>query len=191
MFDRSAVIASACGALSNGDLDRAAEIIRIEYPSTPVQSAARRITKLEAMRVFMRDGFVDRYSGRRLVFPGALRLLSYRMPAEFPFHKNWKTDKCHPAFYELCPTIDHEVPVTRGGVDAHCNWVTTSMSRNLAKSNFLLSEIGWIKHDAIDRWDGLTSWFLAEFVPESDQYWGSYMKQWKSAAELALQEVPK
>jgi hypothetical protein len=35
------------------------------------------------MAVFARDGFVDRYSGERLVFPGTLRLLAKLLPNEF------------------------------------------------------------------------------------------------------------
>jgi len=66
-------------------------------------------------RMQLWDGFIDRYSGQRLVFPGALRLLSHLLPAQFPFHTNWKTDSCHLAFYELFPTIDHVVPISRGG----------------------------------------------------------------------------
>ncbi|MFZ1427770.1 MAG: hypothetical protein WAS21_13460 [Geminicoccaceae bacterium] len=48
--------------------------------------------------MFTRDGFVDRYSGERLVFPGTLRLLAKLLPNEFPFHSNWRTDACHFAF---------------------------------------------------------------------------------------------
>jgi len=36
------------------------------------------------LRVFMRDGFIDRYSGERLVFPGIMRALSFYMPGEIP-----------------------------------------------------------------------------------------------------------
>jgi hypothetical protein len=95
------------------------------------------------MLVFARDGFIDRYSGRRLVFPGTLRLPSRILPLEFLFHNNWKTDACHFAFYELFPTIDHLVPVSRGGADNESNWVSTSMIRNAAKSNFTVEELGW------------------------------------------------
>jgi hypothetical protein len=78
---------------------------------------------------------VDRYSGLPLVFPGVLRLLSRLLPQEFPFHPNWKMAETHPAYWELFPTIDHVLPVSRGGVDSDVNWVTTSMLRNAAKAN--------------------------------------------------------
>lgn len=93
------------------------------------------------MVVFTRDGFVDRYSGDLLVFPGTLRLLAKLLPHEFPFHSNWKADACHPAFWQLFPTIDHVVPVSRGGADADSNWMSTSMLRNSAKANLTLEEL--------------------------------------------------
>jgi hypothetical protein len=110
----------------------------------------------------MRDGFVDRYSGLRLVNPGVLRLLSALLPRDFPAHPNWKMSESHVAFWELFPTIDHVVPVARGGADEPSNWVTTSMFLNSAKSNALLDEIGWTLYPAgtLESWDGLTQWLM-------------------------------
>ena len=59
------------------------------------------MSKALALRVYQRDGFVDRYSGHRLVFPAALRALSELLPNEFPHHANWRMDACHFAYYEL------------------------------------------------------------------------------------------
>ena len=95
---------------------QASTILAAEYPFTPLPNAGRNYSPGQCMAVFVRDGFIDRYSGRRLVFPGTLRLLSLLLPQEFPFHSNWKTDACHSAFWELFPTIDHVVPVSRGGL---------------------------------------------------------------------------
>jgi hypothetical protein len=38
------------------------------------------------MEVFLRDGFLDRYTGSRLIFPATLRMLSQLLPEEFPAH---------------------------------------------------------------------------------------------------------
>jgi hypothetical protein len=62
---------------------------------------------------------------------------------QFPFQTNWRTDACHFAFWELVPTLDHILPVSRGGTDDESNWATTSMLRNSAKANFTLDELGW------------------------------------------------
>jgi hypothetical protein len=92
-------IALACGALTKGDKGEAGSILSKHYPFVPLSNAGRRYSKMKLAWVFARDGFVDRYSGRRLVFPGTLRLLSKLLPEDiFPFHPRWKTDKCHFAF---------------------------------------------------------------------------------------------
>ena len=136
------------------------------------------------MRVFLRDRFVDRYSGARLVFPGTLRLLSVVMPVEFPAHPSWKMDETHLAYWELFPTIDHVVPVARGGADDETNWVTTSMVRNAAKSNWLLEELGWSIREPEQNgaWDGLVGWCL-EFVGAHPEHRSNkYIARWCRAA---------
>lgn len=82
------------------------------------------------------DGFLDRYSGTKLVHPGVLRILSVLLPEEFPFHRNWLMTQSHVAFWELFPTIDHRVPVAHGGEDTESNWVSTSMLRNSVKAHW-------------------------------------------------------
>ena len=77
------------------------------------------------------------------MFPGIMRLLSFYMPAEFPFHPNWKMTDTHIAYWELVPTVDHIIPISRGGLDRDSNLVTTSMMRNAAKANWTLEELGW------------------------------------------------
>ena len=58
-----------------------------------------------------RDGFIDRYSGQRLVFLPVLHVLSVGSSQEFPFHRNWKIEVTHPAYWELVATLDHLEPV--------------------------------------------------------------------------------
>ena len=69
-------IARICDAISGGLPDDAAVIARTEIPFKPPERAKRKITDTQSVSVFLRDGFIDRYSGQRLVFPGTLRLLS-------------------------------------------------------------------------------------------------------------------
>ena len=97
-----------------------------------------------------------------MVFPGTLRAISLLLPTEFPYQRNWRQSETHPAFWELFPTIDHVVPLARGGSDGKENVVTTSMVRNAAKANWLLRELGWSEELAPPRagWDGLLPWFL-------------------------------
>jgi hypothetical protein len=162
MNDKATVLGEVCTALSDGRADDAAAILHDRYPFVPFANAGRRYSVRQMLAVFTRDGFVDRYSGVRLVCPATLRLISRRLPEQFPFQRNWRADTCHFGYWELCPTIDHMSPVSRGGADDESNWITTSMVRNAAKSIFTLDELGWSLHPPgnIAEWDGLVGWFL-------------------------------
>jgi hypothetical protein len=156
------VIAGVCEALGRENSIAATDLLRDGYPFVSVPPAPRGYGPLEATRVFVRDGFIDRYAGTRLVFPPVLRLISLILPGEFPYHPNWKTDRTHAAFWELGATIDHVIPITRGGPDDDSNRITTSMARNSAKTNSTLEETGWRLHPPgrVAEWDGLLQWFL-------------------------------
>jgi hypothetical protein len=119
----SDVVSNVCAAVGRQDLERAQRLLQVDYPHVRPTMAGRQHSVRERTNVFVRDGFVDRYSGLRLVFPGTLRLLSLLLPDDVPFHPNWKTDACHRMFWELYPTIDHIYPVARGGPDTATNWV--------------------------------------------------------------------
>jgi hypothetical protein len=181
------ILAAACVALSEGRRDVAVDTIRTRYPFQPIATSQRRYSFVDVTRTCLRDGFVDRYTGRRLVFPGALRLLSHLMPLEFPFHPNWKTTACHFAYYELYPTIDHIQPVSRGGVDASLNWVVTSMLTNSAKANFTLEELGWRLRTPgeLQTWDGLLGWFERWMETADRSEPPLHLRQWAAAARHA------
>jgi hypothetical protein len=171
-----------CAALSAGQADVAGSILAERYPFVPFSNAGRHYTKRQALAIFRRDGFTDRYSGTRLLLPAALRLVSMRLGEHFPFHPNWRTDACHFAYWELCPTVDHLMPVSRGGADDETNWVTTSMVRNAAKSNFTMEELGWALHPVRNGWDGLTGWFVKEAKADPPVLATPYMREWYAAA---------
>jgi hypothetical protein len=187
MPDAPDVLLAVCGAIEDQRLDKAASMLNEHYPFVRLANAGRRYSAVQSMRVFLRDGFTDRYTGHRLVFPGTLRLISQLLPAQFPFHNNWKTDACHFGYYELFPTIDHLMPVSRGGGDCEANWVSTSMIRNAAKANFTVEELGWRLHPPgeLESWDGLTGWFLRQWPNVRDRYGSPYLRQWADAAVRA------
>jgi hypothetical protein len=95
--DKGSVVAAICSALADRSRAEAEAIIRRDYPFDPPPVTQRRFQPLEYTKVFVRDGFLDRYSGARLVFPPVLRVLSFALPTAFPYHANWKTDETHPA----------------------------------------------------------------------------------------------
>jgi hypothetical protein len=82
------VLVDVCAALSGNQPEEAAAILRERYPFVPLVKAGRRYSMGQMLRVFVRDGFVDRYSGTRLVCIAALRLISMRLPSQFPFQTN-------------------------------------------------------------------------------------------------------
>jgi hypothetical protein len=203
------VIEAVCLRLLDRDTDSAASLIErhlphdpdarlpkapgvpASSPSVPKKARAKRtFTSRIAIGLFLRDGYVDRYNGERLVFPGTLKVLSEIMPEVFPAHPNWKLTESHIGFWTLFPTIDHVVPVARGGDDDADNWATTSMATNMQKSSSTLEELGWQLHPGGDceQWDGLTGRFfeLADLYPQAVST--KYIQNWATGARAALDE---
>src|SRR5437867_2187045 len=100
-MNKTEAIAAVCHELSKGSTDLALSILNKHYPFAPQAVTKRRYNELQATRVFVRDGFIDRYSGNRLFFLPVFRVLSVALPKGFPYHANWKTDETHPAYWEL------------------------------------------------------------------------------------------
>jgi hypothetical protein len=82
--EKSIAIAEVCTVLKRGARNQAVNLLK--------SITKRNYGPFESTRVFVRDGFMDRYTGERLVFPQVLRTLSAELPGEFPYHPNWKTD---------------------------------------------------------------------------------------------------
>jgi len=180
------VIQQTCNALLQDKINDARDILRLNYEFVSQHARLRRYSELQKTRIFARDGFIDRYSGKHLVFIGILRVLSALLPDGFPYHPNWKLENCHRGYYELAPTLDHLVPITRGGKDEEQNWVTTSMLHNAVKGNWTLEELGWslLPPGKLSEWDGLLQTFI-EMV-EAKQ---SLMEQKYFKAQYRLAKV--
>ncbi len=132
------------------------------------------------MEQFIRDGFIDRYSGKKLVNPGILKVLSHYMPETFPYHSHWKMEECHNAYWEFVPTVDHIYPVALGGADSMENWATTSMLHNSIKSSWTLEQLEWKLYDAGDysQYDGLTELFIKLVRADEELLKDTYIKRW-------------
>jgi hypothetical protein len=181
------ILSGVCALLAKGATGEAAATIARSYPFAKVPPSTRTYSESVATKVFVRDGFIDRYTGERLIFPGTLRLLSLKLPEVFPYHRNWKISATHPAYWQLCATLDHKVPVSRGGDnDSVDNLVTTSMPRNSAKAHWLLEELGWSLKPCGDfaEWDGLLGWFIAQTAADSSLLQTRSLRIWRFAAEL-------
>lgn len=162
--DRATILEEASESILAGSIEEASALIEREYPFEPITPQKRTSTADRVIRIAVRDGFIDRYSGKKLVNPGLLRSLSTLLPnGVFPFTPHWSMRETHAAYWELTPTLDHVKPIARGGRDAEENIVITSMMNNSIKSNWLLSEMnGWFLHEPgdIDDWNGLSATFL-------------------------------
>lgn len=188
MSSNHKIVKEACLAINKNRLDKAKEIINKKYPFVALSKSIRQYSVYQKTKIFLRDGFIDRYSGGKLVFPPVIRLLSILMPDEFPFHEHWKMSECHLGYWQLLPTVDHVIPISRGGVDDESNWVCTSQLRNSAKSNWLLEELGWRLHNSgdLEDWDGLIKWFISYATENSSILENKYLYSWYKAASSVL-----
>ena len=156
------MISKVCNDIENGHLNNARLQANAAWPFSPQIAVKRSITSKQLMALWLRDGFIDRYTGQRLLFPGALHLLSELMPQEFPYHKNWKLDQCHTIYYELYPSHDHIQAAALGGSNNLDNLVTCSMLVNAKKGHWTIDQLGWMLLSAgrVSEWDGQTAWFM-------------------------------
>ena len=184
MQDKIRTLESVVKELLSGNKDTACNLIQREYPFEKFEVFHRTYTLKQKMKQFKADGFIDRYSGDKLINLGILKVLSFYFPEEFPYHPHGKMTEGHIAYWELFPTIDHIVPIAIGGRDEPDNWATTSMLNNAVKSNWSLEQLRWSLYPAGDfnEWDGLTKLFV--MLVENDELLlkDNYIKSWYSAS---------
>tara|TARA_R110000868_G_scaffold383578_8_gene650698 strand:+ start:10905 stop:11480 length:576 start_codon:yes stop_codon:yes gene_type:complete len=185
--DKYKLIRDICGLLSKGDAI-SAKLEAEKYPFNVESPTPRKFSAYDSMRLFLRDGFVDRYTGSKLVFPGTLYVLSQELPEHFPSHPHGKLSESHIVHWELFPTVDHIIPVARGGADSEVNWVTTSMLTNQAKLHWTINELGWEVKKAgnLNDWDGLTEWFQMRVDQNPKLLTHSSIKKWHRVAKKCV-----
>ncbi len=186
--DKSEIISNIATMLLQNDTESAKEIICNDYPHKIFEVEKRSYSLTQKMEQFLRDGFIDRYTGEKLLNPGILKVISLYFPDEFPFQSHWKMTQTHIAYWELVPTIDHIYPIAKGGYDNEDNWVTTSMKNNSIKSNYTIDEIHWKLYPKghIQDWDGLTKLFV-ELVDNNNQLLNdAYIKNWYNVSKKLM-----
>ncbi|MDD3859241.1 MAG: HNH endonuclease [Bacteroidales bacterium] len=190
-MDKASLIKKICELLLDGRRHDCIAYANKNYPFVDSLPQKRQYSKFQMCKVFLRDGFIDRYSGDKLVFPGMIKILTLEFPDIFKYHKNWKMSETHMIYWDLYPTIDHIVPISRGGLNDESNWITTSMIRNSAKSNWTIQEIGWNLYDKgqLDNWDGLINYFIELANDNSSYVKDKYISSWKFGLIKALQEL--
>ncbi len=178
--DNSTIIEEVVIKINDKEHEKARDLIVDKYPFKQIIKKEKSKSFKTIVKLFFNDGFIDRYTGKKLINPGMLRVLSIMYPNEFPYHPNYKADECHSAFWDLTPSLDHVVPFSLGGEDDEANWVTTSNKNNSIKNVYSLEEIGWKLYPKGDlkEWDGLSEKFL-EIVNENEKLLeNTYVKKW-------------
>jgi len=188
-------ISEVCRCLIQNRVDFAIETLNKNYPFAPKPINKKKFSEEQSTRIFVRDGFIDQYSGDKLIFPPVFRVLSQELGKAFPFHPHWKTDEVHPAYWALYPELDHGTPLSRGGEDVETNLYTTSSARNSAKGNWTLDELGWTPHNRgqVEDWDGKIVWFLkyADRKKDADIFKNQSVRRWVKAAKIVTESDPR
>lgn len=185
MIDKSEIISDICAEISNNRISNARQLVQDKYPFEFHEKAKRSKSKIEMFKIFQRDHFIDQYSGDRLVFPPSLRVINVVLQKNFPFQSHGKMTDCHIAFWELLPSLDHVIPIARGGKDEDDNIVTTSMLRNNAKMNWTLDELGWKRISKIKgpNWDGMVEWYIKYYENHENLRPIKYFTTWYGVAK--------
>jgi 5-methylcytosine-specific restriction endonuclease McrA len=140
--------------------------------SIPVAQRAKRcsLTPKVKTTTFERDQYTCRFCGTKTIDLEVLKALSRYFPAEFPYDSAWKHGVSSLVYWTHSTSLEHVLPIARGGLDDISNYATTCYACNDARGDLLLEEIGW--KDRLSSpvsWDGLRRYLtvLRELLQEA------------------------
>jgi hypothetical protein len=190
-MNKASIIQQICELILVDKKQDSFDFANKNYPFESILTQKRQYSKYQMCKIFLRDGFIDRYSGDKLLFPGLIKILTIELPDIFKYHRNWKMSDTHMIYWDLFPTVDHLLPIARGGQDIESNWITTSMVRNAAKSNWTIEELGWKLFDKgqLDNWNGLINYFIELTTKNQDYKMDSYVNTWRLALMKAMNDL--
>jgi 5-methylcytosine-specific restriction endonuclease McrA len=106
--------------------------------------------------VFERDNYTCRLCGRRTIDVEVLRSLSRAFPNELPYDHHWSFTASSPIYWTHTTSLEHVVPIARGGAHDDTNFATSCYACNDARGDYLLEELGWtLRGVSTTPWDGL------------------------------------
>jgi len=123
------------------------------------------ISKRIQLEVWVRDNWTCRYCNNPVIFSPTLKLLDKISPTHGYYHTHGDEKKMIKKFCDLCATVDHKHPHSRGGAHNIDNFATACMNCNM-KMNNKTNEEGKPKlkekNDKIGQtgWDGMSSLYL-------------------------------
>jgi len=190
-LEKAEIMSRVLDLLLENKKEESLEYAKKHYPFVSNTKGFRKCSPYNATIVFLRDGFIDRYSGQKLIFPGIFQIVRKNLPEAFPAHSHWKMQETHIYYYELFPSIDHIIPVARGGEDNEGNWITTSMIKNSSKANWTLQELNWEIYPAgnLCDWDGLVDTFLKIIGANKSLLEDKYILKWYNALIRAMKHL--
>jgi hypothetical protein len=113
-MNRALLIKDICELLLDNKRQDCIDLANESYPFVHLSLQKRQYSRYQMCKVFLRDGFLDRYTGDKLLFPGLIKILTIEFPNIFRYHRNWKMSDTHMIYWELFPTVDHLIPIARG-----------------------------------------------------------------------------
>ncbi len=120
------------------------------------------IPKKLQLKILNRDNWTCRYCDDSVFFSPTLKLLNELSPNHGYYHPNGKTDKMLSLFQWRWASVDHIVPVTKGGTNEEANLVTACWRCNLNLNDKSTDkgkpQPNQLNKSAIEvNWDGLSS----------------------------------
>ena len=73
------ILLEALDKISHNQKDSAVKLITNNYKHVFQEYESRNMSCYEKLKIFIRDGFIDRYTGKKLLFPNILRILSFEL----------------------------------------------------------------------------------------------------------------
>ncbi len=132
------------------------------------------ISKEFQYQVFCRDKWHCRYCNDAVFFSPILKVLESISPGHGYYHPNGKSDEMLTLFANKFASIDHIIPVTRGGENSIENYVTSCWKCNLMYGNKTHKK-GKPLPNPINssgtKWDGLSS--LYPKLLDQDDKWSN------------------
>jgi 5-methylcytosine-specific restriction endonuclease McrA len=94
-------------------------------------------------RVFARDNYTCCYCGRKTIDVAIFKAISQVLPDVFPYHKNWAFDRCHFLYWTHTTSLEHVLPLARGGPNDESNMRAACYECQDAKSDARVEWLGW------------------------------------------------
>lgn len=186
---RADALVYACLALEVGSVNAAEKIIATGFPFSGYINDEKPLSEAAQLKIFRRDGFVDRFTGQKVFLPPVLTVLSEMLPDVFPNHPNWKRDETHQAHEMFTATVKKIIP---NRPTDEFNLATAAYKTKAAKANATLEDLGWkilsLEEIADLRWNGMTGWFMNYVDDHRDLLNVPLIARWYKAIQNSAQD---